>query len=437
MRRAPFAAVAVAACLLFVRDARANGALESVASRVAKGLGKAPPSAIVVAAPLASDVQAPRAEELAVRLAQLVAGSLGGAARAHPQPATLAQARAVASKGSDLVFVQPAIERGSLRVTIDVYAVVANAWDRVRDPTPPPRAHAFAEAPIDAEVRAFLASLSLEHASVHRAKHDEGDVLAAACGDLEGGAGMELALVSRARVAVGQIVNGKFVPRKTAAWSALSPRSPVPMREPIGGASIVSDGDQAKLLVGTTDRGGVALDSSLSLVGALRGVPIAAHEDACATPNAATSAFEGDPVACASDAPATAKRFASPAAHADALASFDVVRADGTVRAAAVARETNGKLDARFGEATRAFDGVGAQVALADLDQDGSPEIATTTADGDDAITLWSWDGASDPVERRKLPAPGGVRALCACPSEDGGAPALIAIVGHEVWIVR
>ncbi len=437
MTLARVTALVAVACALVAGDARASGALESVASQAAKGIGKAPASAIVVSAPLTSDVQAPRAEELSARIAQLVAGTLGGATRAHPQTSALAQARAIAAKGSDLIFVQPAIEKGTLRVTTDVYAVVANGWDRVRDPTPPPHAHAFAQAPIDAEVRAFLASIPLEHASVHRATHDEGEVLAVTCGDLDGDGGMELALVSRARVAVGKIVNGKFVARKSAAWATLAARAPVPMRQAIGGAAIVSDGERAKLLVGTTDRGGVALDASLSLVGSLRGVPIAASEDACALPNATMSAFEGDAVACASDSPKGAKRFASPAARCDAMAAFDVVRPDGSVRAAAIAREPGGKLDVRFGEATRAIDGVGAQVALADLDQDGSPEIVTSVAEGDDAITVWSWDGASDPRERLRLPAPGGVRAFCTCPPEDGGQPALVAVVEGEVWIVR
>ncbi len=272
---------------------------------------------------------------------------------------------------------------------------------------------------------------------MHRAKHDEGEVLAVACGDLDGDGGMELALVSRARVSIGKVVNGKFVPRKSAAWSQLASRAPVPMREPIGGAAVVSDGERARLLVGTTDRGGVALDASLSLVGSLRGVPIAASEDACATPNAATSAFEGDPVACASDGGGGAVRFASPAARCDAVAAFDVVRPDGSVRSAAIAREPGGRLDVRFGEATRTIEGVGAQLALADLDQDGVPEIAASAAAGEDAIVVRTWDGESEPRERLRFPAPGGVRALCICPPEERGTPALVAVVGNEVWIVR
>ncbi len=276
-------ACGVAALLLVLalqRDARGAAALASIAGQAAKAIasgtvgGTSSPATLVVAAPLASDVQAPRGDELAARVAQLVAGAMGGATHASAQPASLAQARVLAGKGgARLVFAQPAIAKGVLRVTFDAYPAASNGWDRIRNPEPPPSAHAFAEAPIDAEVRAFLASIPLEHASVHRAKHDEGDVLAAACGDLDGDGGMELVLVSRTRVASGHVNGGRFVPVKTAAWRALASRAPVPLREPLGGASIVRQaedeerrgrGDGTRLLVGTTDRGGVALDASLS-----------------------------------------------------------------------------------------------------------------------------------------------------------------------------
>jgi len=352
--------------------------------------------------------------------------------------ATLAQARVLASKGARLIYVQPAIARGTLRVTLDVYPVTSNGWDRARDPAPAPSAHAFVESPLDGEVRAFLTSIPLEHASVHRARHDEGEVLAAACGDLDGDGGMELVLASRERVAVGHLVGGKFTPTRTAAWSALAPRAPVPLREPLAGATIVTEGDRARLLVGITDRGGLALDAGLARLSLLRGIPVEAASDACAIPDPPAGAFEGDVFPCAPESVA-APRFTPPAARYDAVASFDLVRPDGSARPAHAAREPGGKLAVRLGDASVTLEGVGAQVALADLDQDGELEVIGSglAQDEDDAVTIWSWDGRGDPRERMKLPAPGGVRAICACPPEAGGVPALIAVVEGEVWLVR
>jgi hypothetical protein len=119
------------------------------------------------------------------------------------------------------------------------------------------------------------------------------------------------------------------------------------------------------------------------------------------------------------------------------MAAADIVRPDGSTRSAVAAHEPGGRLDVRFGEAARSFDGAGAQLAIGDLDQDGSPEIVTSASAADDAITVWSWDGSSEPRQRLTLPAPGGVRAICICPPEEGGAPALVAVVSDEVWIVR
>jgi hypothetical protein len=82
------------------------------------------------------------------------------------------------------------------------------------------------------------------------------------------------------------------------------------------------------------------------------------------------------------------------------------------------------------------MEGVGAQVAVGDLDEDGVAEIVTTRSTGEDSIQIASWTGA-DPVVRRALPAPGGVRALAVCPAEERGVNALVAVVGDEVWIVR
>ena len=94
---------------------------------------------------------------------------------------------------------------------------MGNAWDRIRNPLPSPIGHAFSSVKIDAEVRSFLTPLLLEQASVHRVKHDEPDVIAAACGDVDGDGGDELVLVSRERVSMGRIRGDKFVVERTAA----------------------------------------------------------------------------------------------------------------------------------------------------------------------------------------------------------------------------
>src|SRR5262249_46944587 len=58
--------------------ARASSALATLAPEVARGL-KGANAPVVVASPLASDVPAPRGEDLAMRVAQLLAGRIGGA----------------------------------------------------------------------------------------------------------------------------------------------------------------------------------------------------------------------------------------------------------------------------------------------------------------------------------------------------------------------
>jgi hypothetical protein len=273
-------------------------ALSLVAGEIARGLGPVPGGAIVVSSPVASDMDLTRGDELSARIATQVAGRLT-AAKAHAQPLALAGARAAAGKGSALVHLVPEIVRGSLRVTADVYPVVSNGWERIRNPLPAPTAHAFAAASVDPEIRGFMPPIVLERAAVHKAKHEEGDLLAIACGDVDGDGGMELALVSRARIAIGRVRAGKLVVDRAASWDALAPRVPVPVREPLAGVVVSPLGRAGHVLAGTTDRGGVDLDAGLAVVTRFAGIPIGfGRRVACARPNAETGAFEGSVFAC-------------------------------------------------------------------------------------------------------------------------------------------
>ena len=412
--------------LLALAPARAEASsVGSTTTQVATGIGNVPAGALVVASPLESDV-APspnRGDELALRIASLVAGHIAGA-HAATKTQTLDQARANASRSSQLVYVHVQIQKGQLRLTVDAYPVVKNVWDRARLPPPPPSGHAYAAAPIDAEVRAFFPPLPLELTQVHKASHGEGDVLAAACGDLDGDGAAEILLVSRERVALGRFRAGKFDVARTAQWTALAKRVPVPLREPLGGAAI----EVGRALIGTSDRGGVATDDSLGSPHALMGVPIGAG--ACA-PIGARLMFEGYG-AC--DGPPLPTRSARESF--DAASAFDLVMSNGE-DLPAVATRDGSKLRVQVGSAEKAsFDGAGAQVALFDANLDGTPEIAFSS-DGDaDAITIASM-GEGAPKIVNRIAAPAGVRALAACPSIDGGSAALVAVVGSEVWLVR
>ena len=330
--------------LLQPRLADAGGALDAV-TEGASSLFGTPPStppgeSVVVAAPLAADEPVPRGDELALRVAARVAARIGAGARVQPQTAQLATARAIAGRASALVYVRTAIARGDLRTTLDVYPSIANAWDRIRNPMPLPTSHAFASAKIDAGVRAWLSPLVLEQASVERARHDEGDVLAAACGDVDGDGDDEIVLVSAARVALGRIREGRFVAERTAAWSSLGPPLAVPMREPIAEAVIA----KGAVMVGSTGYGGMRLTPALAVAAPLLGLPVWGGDDVvCLRPEPSAGAFDGAPVECPLRRDPR-PRMAVPAPRFDAFGAALVADALGNSRTVVAVREPSGRL---------------------------------------------------------------------------------------------
>jgi hypothetical protein len=424
-----------------------TSALVYVSTEIARALGQVPAGAIVVVSPLASDVAAPKADELAVKIGAQIAGRIG-VAKAHPSPAPLAVARGVSGRAASLVYVQLEIVRGELRATADLYPVVSNGWERLRNPVPGPRAHAFATAPLDAELRSFLVPVMLEQTSLHRAKHEETDVLAVGCGDVDGDGGLELVVVSRSRVALGRLRAGKFVVDRSAPWSSIASRAPVPMREPLASAVVSPRDHRGEILLGTTDRGGVVIDGQLVAKRQLTGIPVPGGEgEACALVNAEQSSYEGVVVSCTTPPKGDpAAVLAPPAPRYDAISALDSVGKDGSVVPYLAVREPSGKLRLRRNDPIAApprdrsgdivIDGIGAQIALVDLDLDGVPEIATTTENEADMLVV-SAITKNGVAARLRFPAKDGVRALGACPPEAKGAPALVAVTSSEVWLVR
>jgi len=279
---------------------------------------------------------------------------------------------------------------------------------------------------------------------IDRVGIDDRDLIAVACGDT-GDGGLELVTLSRRRIAVGRARGGRFVVRKSSPLRDLSAIAPTPLREPVGGIAIVASqtARPAFIDVGITDRArGVRLDADLRVVVPISGVPIATPRgDACAIFQGIT--LNATVTRCSeNDATSDASEMETPL---DAGAAATYVTRDGVARAIFATRDPRtADLKVRSDGKTATLAHAGAQVAVADLDQDGAPEIISTldvlpqatNADGD-AIVINTWQPDGSLIERSRTAVPSGVRAVAACPPEGGGAAAVVIATQGELWIVH
>ena len=400
----------------------------------------------VVAAPLVSDTSAPRGAELTARIASLLAGRLGAGSSAHPTPLPLADARVAARGERSFVHLLVEIRGGKLRVTADVFPVPRTVWARIRDPEPGPFAHAFAEAPLDAEIRGFLESVPLAKANVTRGQNFESDVVALACGDIDGDGALEILSTSRRRVTTLRLREGKVLPLRSRSWSDLSPLHPSPLREPIGLAGLVErrdDGVAWFVDVGVSDRAkALRLDAELVVVAPVAGFPVSSGEaSGCA--RIVSGWLTGPLVPCWSGetviAPAIAGNF-------DVLAAASLVTPRGQRFTVLAGRNDRGVVEVRDDAGhVDTITGAGAQLAVGDLDQDGDPEILSglDVANAlEDAVVVRTWARAAAgeagrPRELLRLPAAAGVRALAVCPPDGPGRAPFVVATADEIWVVR
>ncbi len=347
---------------------------------------------------------------------------------------SLDEARAEAANSPSLAYVQTQVSGGELRVTVDVYPIPRNIWDRARSGSPGPVAHGFGSARIDAEVRSFLPPTPLVAHNPRKVPLPGPEVLALACSDVDDDGSIELVVLSRRTVAKGRIRQGKVVPLREAEWNDLSSIAPSPWREPLGTVVVT----RGTVDLGLTDRArSVRLDGELGLLATYDGVPVpGAGGSACSQRRVGSLAAElvaclpGDPV------PATPAPFPFDAAAWDL--SIDTAGRPRSVWA--FRNPTDGSVslrDDRGGQ--HVIQNVGAQIALADVDLDGDPDLVASKNvlnPRNDALVVRSWRPSGTLDKRFEVAVPDGISAVTVCPADGPGLRTMVVATSRELWVL-
>jgi hypothetical protein len=410
-----------------------GSALTEVACELEKGLGDKARGALVVGVvPVAEPPVAVR-PELGARAAALVAGAIAQGSTAWPQAEPMARARSLADGRRPLVVVSTRIVDAGVEVSADAFMVRETLWRRVRKGRSGPLAHAFAARPLDAELRSFLPAVPLVASDIVKATGTDPDTVAVACGDLGSDGSPELLLVGRRRISLGRIENGKLRRLAERSVAELGPVAPAPLREPIASAWVSSP---ATLDVGLTDRAAaVRLDARLEKVAAL-GASLPWPGGGCAP--LAELGVSGRVTACGSATPPAATPGTGPF---DAVAGALVAGADGRTRLVRAGRAVGtNTVSVTDGTSRVDVQPLGAQLALGDLDGDGTAELVSSLDTRDpklDAVVVHSLPAGKAATERFRVAVPSGVRALGVCPSRSGAMSPIAVATGDGVWIIR
>ena len=413
------------------REATAIG---RVACRLADSVSGQADSALIVAAAAAGDDRVALPATVSARLAQLVAAKLGARAQVNQDPLTLAQAQHAASTARGLIYLSVSLYRDRLDVGADVYTGAGRFWQRVKSPGLRLKGHAFATTALDPELRALFPAIPLVVSRVDKAQTAERDILALACGDLRGDGSREIAAVGRRRVQVGRLEHGRFAARASLNWADSSAIAASPLREPIAACALPEPG---RLWVGVSDRA-EALDLTGSLQVEHKWRAVMPWPGAGCTRRAGLG-YEGQARACPGSSPLPNVDFGT---AVDAFDSRALTNHGGQLHTLRVARAVG----ADFARALDSLQpevivpNVGAQLAVGDLDEDGLPEIVSSSPSLDrraDQLLVRTLTENGQLRERLRIPVPTGIDALAICPG-DGRAMAPLALAtGDGIWLIR
>jgi hypothetical protein len=266
------------------------------------------------------------------------------------------------------------------------------------------------------------------------------DIMALACGDLDGDGGSDLVSLTRQRLVRVRLRDGKVERIREALWNDLAPIAPVPMRQPLAFATIVEGsqgGDAGYLDAALSDRAGsVRLTPQLELKTRMQGKTVP-HGRTTGCTWIAHLALGEKLLPCGEGL--DAEPLALLGRQSDALDSTFLVRADGSGHLVYALRHDSALVVSGLGD-DKVIGRVGAQLAIVDLDQDGAPEVATTIdvlSAKHDALEVRTLLDSGTVKRRYRVAVPSGVEALTACPPDSAGVAPLVLATRGELWVVR
>jgi hypothetical protein len=408
-----------------------SGSLSELACKLARAVTANAPNAVVVGLAAPPSSATPFKPGIAVDMAVKVALALGHGANAWP----LGEDRARLARFSSprpLVVVETHLAGDAVEAFAQVFAPHAapshpDALGSLGEPV----LRVAERHALDAEARRWLPAVPISAREFIRLGASDGDVVALACGDLDGTGTPTVASVGRTFVTFGTLAGAKYTAGARREERELAPVAPVPLREPLAAAWITPE---RALEFGSSDRAHALRFAAGHALGLDARLP---------WPGGGCAALDGllispRPAACTKDEPARTEALGSE--PFDAIAGGVVVGRDGSARVVRAARRaSDGSVFVADANRSARLEHAGAQLALGDLDGDGAPELVTSFDTLDpkaDGVVVYSFIG-SVLTERFRVGVPAGVKALAVCPEVADRMAPLVVATGLGLWAAR